>query len=209
MKTIYFRRRRFGARQTSKDPQRQASSSRSRRARKSPISGARPNDVPAEHQSRDARHRIARITWNMVTDAERARKQDLKRKRGGRIIPVHPDLKSALIALLRERDEQARANLSVIFSERARGLSAGAVTVWFFRLYTGLNMVGCSSHSGRRTFLTKAARRVSEVGASLRDFQQLAGHANLATTRPTRTPSGNWWCWYKPVFLTRSTPGRR
>lgn len=152
---------------------------------------------------------IARVTWNMVTDAERARKQDLKRKRGGRIIPVHPDLKSALIALLRERDEQARANLSVIFSERARGLSAGAVTVWFFRLYTGLNMVGCSSHSGRRTFLTKAARRVSEVGASLRDFQQLAGHANLATTRPTRTPSGNWWCWYKPVFLTRSTPGRR
>ena len=115
----------------------------------------------------------------MVTDAERARKQDLKRKRGGRIIPVHPDLKSALIALLRER---ARANLSVIFSERARGLSAGAVTVWFFRLYTGLNMVGCSSHSGRRTFLTKAARRVSEVGGSLRDVQQLAGHANLATT---------------------------
>ena len=159
---------------------------------------------------------IAHVTWSMVTDAEgniadaiALENRASKGRRGGRIIPVHPDLKSALIALLRERDEQARANLSVIFSERARGLSAGAVTVWFFRLYTGLNMVGCSSHSGRRTFLTKAARRVSEVGASLRDFQQLAGHANLATTRPTRTPSGNWWCWYKPVFLTRSTPGRR
>lgn len=86
------------------------------------------------------------------------------------------------MTLQRERGEEARSNLPVIFSERGRGLSPSAVTVWFFRLYAGLNMVGCSSHSGRRTFLTKAARRVSEVRGSLRDLQQLAGHANLATT---------------------------
>ena len=132
---------------------------------------------------------IAHVTWSMVTDAEgnianavALENKASKGKRGGRFIPLHPDLKAALIALHRERGGEARPNLPVIFSERARGLSAGAVTVWFFRLYAGLNMVGCSSHSGRRTFLTKAARRISEVGGSLRDVQQLAGHANLATT---------------------------
>ena len=132
---------------------------------------------------------IAHVTWSMVTDAEgniadaiALENKASKGKRGGRIIPLHPELKAALVALHRERGEEARSNLPVIYSERARGLSSGAVTVWFFRLYAGLNMVGCSSHSGRRTFLTKAARRVSEVGGSLRDVQQLAGHANLATT---------------------------
>jgi integrase/recombinase XerD len=39
-----------------------------------------------------------------------------------------------------------------------------------------------SSHSGRRSFITRAARKISEVGGSLRDIQQLAGHASLGTT---------------------------
>jgi len=66
--------------------------------------------------------------------------------------------------------------------ERDRGLSAGAVTVWFHRLSGDLGMIGCSSHSGRRTFITRAARKISEVGGSLRDVQMLAGHASLSTT---------------------------
>ena len=62
-------------------------------------------------------------------------------------------------------------------------MSAGSVTVWFHRLYSDLGFTGCSSHSGRRTFITRAARRVIEAGGSLRDVQQLAGHANLAMTQ--------------------------
>jgi integrase/recombinase XerD len=56
------------------------------------------------------------------------------------------------------------------------------VVVWFHRLYAGLGMVGCSSHSGRRSFITRAARKISEVGGSLRDVQALAGHSSLGTT---------------------------
>ena len=55
--------------------------------------------------------------------------------------------------------------------------------LWFHRLYTSLGLAGCSSHSGRRTFITRAARKVSEAGGSLRDVQQLAGHASLAMTQ--------------------------
>jgi integrase/recombinase XerD len=87
-----------------------------------------------------------------------------------------------LIALHRDRGEKARPDWPIIYSERDRGLSAGAVTVWFHRLYGGLGMVGCSSHSGRRTFITRGARKIGEVGGSLRDIQQLAGHASLGTT---------------------------
>ncbi len=61
-------------------------------------------------------------------------------------------------------------------------MSAASVTVWFHKLYGGLGLVGCSSHSGRRTFITRAARKIVEAGGSLRDVQQLAGHASLATT---------------------------
>lgn len=132
---------------------------------------------------------IASITWGMVTDAEgqiadviALENRASKGERGGRVIPLHPDLKAALIALQQERGNQARPDLPIIYSERDRGLSAGAVAVWFHRLYTDLGMVGCSSHSGRRTFITRAARKIGEVGGSLRDVQQLAGHANLGTT---------------------------
>jgi integrase/recombinase XerD len=53
----------------------------------------------------------------------------------------------------------------------------------FQRWYRHLGFVGCSSHSGRRTFITNAARKISTVGGSLKDVQELAGHANLRTTQ--------------------------
>jgi integrase/recombinase XerD len=133
---------------------------------------------------------IAALTWGMVTDAEGQVAETIhlehrasKGQTGGRSIPQHPALHTALVRLYDRRGNAVTAEQPVIFSERGRGLSAATVQLWFRRLYRALGLMGCSSHSGRRTFITRAARRVSEVGGSLRDVQQLAGHRSLAITQ--------------------------
>ena len=53
----------------------------------------------------------------------------------------------------------------------------------FSRWYSDMNFIGCSSHSGRRTFITNLSKKISLVGGTLRDVQSLVGHKNLQTTQ--------------------------
>ena len=62
-------------------------------------------------------------------------------------------------------------------------MSAQSVTNWFFTLYKRLGYEGCSSHSGRRTAITRWSRKISSVGGSLRDVQSLARHSPLQMTQ--------------------------
>jgi integrase/recombinase XerD len=71
----------------------------------------------------------------------------------------------------------------VITSERSDTVSATVIVNLFATWYRDLGFRGCSSHSGRRTFITNTARQISTVGGSLRDIQILAGHAALSTTQ--------------------------
>ncbi len=133
---------------------------------------------------------VAGLTWGMVTGADHDVGDCIalvdkasKGRRGGRTIPLNPELRAALVALRAARGDLAQPDRPVVHSERGTGMSAASMAVWFHRLYRRLGMSGCSSHSGRRTFVTRAARKVVEAGGSLRDVQQLAGHANLGTTQ--------------------------
>ena len=97
----------------------------------------------------------------------------------GRLIPVHPDLRQAL---------GAYRSLSIgsgplIRSERGGAMTPLSIVVWFNRAFRNIGLNGCSSHSGRRTFITRAARMVHQVGGSLRDVQLLAGHRSIQTTQ--------------------------
>lgn len=128
---------------------------------------------------------IARLDWSMVLDAHgkiapAMNVQDsISKKRSGRRVPVHPELRRALIALRGRGAQQG----PVIVSARGGALKPNSIVNWFVALYANLGFDGCSSHSGRRTFITNAARNAHRTGCSLRDVQLLAGHKSIAVTQ--------------------------
>jgi len=133
---------------------------------------------------------IARLTWGMVIDADGHMGEVLALpnkasigRGGGRVIPLNHLLQAALVELYQRHGDGVYPERPVVTSERGGPLTASSVTKWFFHLHRDVGMMGCSSHSGRWTFITRAARKVSEVGGSVRDVQQLAGHASLQTTQ--------------------------
>ena len=128
---------------------------------------------------------IANLTWPMVTNATgdvsmMLELQDQAAKKGsGRVLPLHADLRSAL----RELRLMSRTNGPVIVSERGGAMTPLSIVFWFANAYRMIGLDGCSSHSGRRTFITRAARLVHHAGGSLRDVQILAGHRSIQTTQ--------------------------
>jgi len=130
---------------------------------------------------------IARLTWWMTNDPQgeigRAicLQDSASKGRSGRMIPLNDEVRDALIEYRKE--VLSFTGPFVISTERALSTSPQAIVNMFQRWYRHLGFVGCSSHSGRRTFITNAARKISTVGGSLRDVQELAGPTNLRTTQ--------------------------
>lgn len=131
---------------------------------------------------------IALLTWEMITDADGTvgkaiHLQDRASKgSSGRIIPLNPDLKIALQEWM-DASVFYASSVFVVPTERSRSTSPQAIVNLFSRWYEAMEFHSCSSHSGRRTFITNAARKISTVGGSLRDIQVLAGHTSLRTTQ--------------------------
>ena len=128
---------------------------------------------------------IAGITWEMVLDPKgrvmpAIELHDAVAKRSsGRRIPTHPELAAAL----RELKPRRMASGPIIRSARGVAMRPNSIVNWFIALYARIGARGCSSHSGRRTFITQAARRAHLAGATLRDVQMLAGHRSIETTQ--------------------------
>jgi integrase len=133
---------------------------------------------------------MARLEWSMVLDA-RGKIADIlaihdaiAKKRGGRRIPMHPNLRHALRSLLRISEPFG----PVIRSARGGHLRPTSVVNWFAALFSELGFEGCSSHSGRRTFITTAARNIHRSGCSLCDVQLLAHNAPRHRGRIEKRP---------------------
>jgi integrase/recombinase XerD len=131
---------------------------------------------------------IAELTWRMVTDAQGEVSHEIRlensasKGRSGGVIAMNSELRQVL-AEWRRRSWVANGKARVIRTERTGATCAGVIVNLIRSWYLELGFEGCSSHSGRRTFITNAARKISLVGGSLRDVQALARHSSLSTTQ--------------------------
>ena len=108
---------------------------------------------------------IAGLTWAMITDADGQISRAIhlhdnaSKGRSGRTIPMHNELRLALRDLYRE--VKPKPDDFVISTERSKRASPQVIVNLFARWYEILGFNG--SHSGRRTFITNAARKISTV----------------------------------------------
>lgn len=66
----------------------------------------------------------------------------------------------------------------LFYTQKRAGFSANTLTQYFFFLYKKSGFENCSSHSGRRSFLTGLANK----GTAIHILKSLAGHRNISTT---------------------------
>ncbi len=91
-------------------------------------------------------------------------------------------LGSALISYKEERGD-VDLNRNIFSSQRSRDRISSRVIINMFRFwYDRCGLPLASSHSGRRTFATQIARKLSRYGASIRDLSMVLGHSNIRTT---------------------------
>lgn len=77
------------------------------------------------------------------------------------------------------REQEALNTQGYLFkTQRGSRFHPDVLQKWFRKLYDKAGLHGASSHSGRRTFIT----RLIEQGADIKAVSRLAGHASIITT---------------------------
>jgi integrase/recombinase XerD len=122
---------------------------------------------------------IADLTWDRVDFEGNTLLLTETKGDKPRSLPINAQLRDSLLALRPVNNKPSR----VIIGPFGRPLSANSVAQWFRKFYVvRMGWEGFSSHSGRRTFVTKAARAIIEAGGTLKDVQSMVGHADMKTT---------------------------
>ena len=135
---------------------------------------------------------ISHLKWSMVMNSDGSVGEYLNlpnsssKGKSGRIVPLNKDLKQNLEDLLLDhiqfKDFDPQTSF-IVRTERSKSTSPQSIVNMFQCWYGKLGLIGCSSHSGRRTFITETSKRISTVGGSLRDIQMMVGHSSLQTTQ--------------------------
>lgn len=142
---------------------------------------------------------IAGLRWRMVCDVQGALGDAIaldndasKGRHGGRLLPVTESVYEALVRVYRRAQPVMPDAFVIGFRKGSTDLviRSAAVQASFRSWYRALAFHGASSHSGRRTGITTAAREATQLGLSLVDVQRLAGHTSLTTTQRYIEPHG-------------------
>lgn len=138
---------------------------------------------------------IAKLQWRDVLDASGnigipdkygrpsfAVPAQVAKKGHMRTVPMNPALKEALEAL---RSHSFRAGTiprgNIIWADNALSVSPNTLQKYMARMYRRCGY-DCSSHSGRRTMITKAIRAAPNYECSIKDVQSIVGHKYIDTT---------------------------
>jgi len=114
---------------------------------------------------------------------------DIGKRSQERQIPLAPELRKALQYLLDEGHNSEHVIYRLNPYDGIDGISPNGVVQTVKRFFKYVGYVGCTSHSGRRTFITNAARRANLHGSSIKDVQEMAGHKYLQSTTKYIEPS--------------------
>jgi integrase/recombinase XerD len=128
---------------------------------------------------------VAVLRWSDVTNTDGRIKDeirllpDMTKGRHARTVFINAKLKAVLQAYA----DQARcADRSYPFFASQKsvkaGFSANSLAQTFALLYRSAGIEGASSHSGRRSFLTRLANQ----GTAIHLLKALAGHRSISTT---------------------------
>ena len=135
---------------------------------------------------------ISLLSWKMVCKSDGTIDDYINlpnsssKGNSGRIIPLHKDIKFNLQIMLMEHKGLFGFDINksfIVRTERTPFTTSQSIVNMFQSWYRRLGLIGCSSHSGRRTFITNTSKKISLVGGSLRDIQMMVGHSSLQTTQ--------------------------
>ena len=135
---------------------------------------------------------ISLLSWKMVLKSDGTIDDYINlpnsssKGRSGRIIPLHKNIKQNLKIMLTKQKHMYGFDQNksfVIRTERSLSTNSQTIVNMFYNWYRKFGLLGCSSHSGRRTFITETSKKISLVGGSLRDIQMMVGHGSLQTTQ--------------------------
>jgi len=129
---------------------------------------------------------LSSLTYADVVDSEGKVRDEIRLKaentktKEARIVFVNAKLKKELQQYA-DAYKPADTQLKFFYSQKrnSNGYNANTLTQFFHYLYKRAGVFGASSHSGRRTFITKLANQ----GVSVRVLASLAGHRNISTTQ--------------------------
>lgn len=89
---------------------------------------------------------------------------------------LHTRFSAAELTQLANSD---KCNKPLFTTQKSEGFSANTLTYTMTMLYKASGLYGCSSHSGRRSFITK----LSGKSVPLKVLMEMVGHRNLQTTQ--------------------------
>jgi integrase/recombinase XerD len=97
---------------------------------------------------------------------------------GKHVYMSNPKLRKSLLIYLDWRQQKDITSTKLFWNQKGGSFTPKTLQMWFQRMYQKNGFEGCSSHSGRRTFITKLIHK----GYDIHSVKTLVNHKNIQTT---------------------------